>query len=142
MSNNLNNLITREELARFLPDQRTIRAFERYFAESTTSNIGQLEYQSYSGVPGSTETEIFSYTNSTGASLFLDEIAGEGNARSEWEILFDDVTKTRARSSVSDHNISLPYYNFELESNSTVKIKVTHYESSSADYSVTLKFHA
>lgn len=109
---------------------------------SVAANPALLEFQELAGVVGLSETQVLTFTNSTGSSIFLDEVFGESNARSEWIIYIDDVEKTRARSSVSDLNVQVPLFNSELTNTQNIKVKVIHYESSTIDYSVTLKYHA
>lgn len=108
----------------------------------SAASVGLREFQTLSGVTGMSETQVFSYTNSTGASIFLNEIAGESQARSEWLIYINDVLKERARTSVSDHNLEQLFYNEEITNGSTVKVKVIHYEASTIEYSVAMKYHA
>jgi len=106
------------------------------------ATTGLIEFQETGAVTGMTETKIFDFTNSTGASIFLDNISGESQARSEWVFLIDDVEKKRMRSSVSDHNIDEPMFSFEVTNTQNIKVKATHYEGTTVGYSTTLIYHA
>jgi hypothetical protein len=101
-----------------------------------------LEFQENTGVLANSLTTIFNFTNTTGNTLFLNQINGESNARSEWFIYINDVLSLKTRSSVSDMNIALELYDYEFANTDNLKIKVIHYELGQLiDYSSVLNYH-
>ena len=100
---------------------------------------GVVVFAEVTGV-GATETTIVTFTNTTGSTQKINAINGEGNVRAEWLIFLDNVLTTRARSSVSDPNIDVLMFDFEVANNSVVKVNVIP-EKSGGDFAAWVNHH-
>ena len=98
----------------------------------------QITNQVTNNVTGNIETQIFSYTNSTGSDIYLQSIGGESNVRSEYFIYVGASLIKKYRTTTAFANIDIRMYDYTLSNGSTLEVKSKHYQTFTADYSVNL----
>jgi hypothetical protein len=102
-----------------------------------------LKRQAATGIAASTQTEILTYTNSTGDSVSLDKIISEANIDALYIVEINAAEKFRYRTTGSKITLDTMFPSgIDLANGDIVTVDVIHYESGfSADFVTTLFGH-
>ena len=102
-----------------------------------------IEYRATNGpVPGNTPTTILTYTNNTGAVVFLDGWTGTGQFEGDWTLWLDVQVIDEDRSSASTmragRQLTSPV---RIEPGSILDIKVEHFAAPMGLFSASIFGH-
>ena len=103
-----------------------------------------IEYRATNGpVPGNTPTTILTYTNNTGAAVFLDGWTATGQYEGDWTLWLDVQVIDEDRSSASTmragRQLTSPV---RIEAGSIIDIKVEHFAAATGLFSASIFGHS